>query len=81
MIGEQGAERGRAAARVPTLRDEVDEAKLLKRANRHGDTGAAVNQLEALLHELDAMDNKRLSAVDANPLRAAVAALIASLSG
>ena len=46
-----------------------------------GDTGAAGNQLEALLRELDAMDDKRLSAADASALRAAVAALIASLSG
>jgi DNA/RNA endonuclease G (NUC1) len=45
-----------------------------------GDTSAAANQLEALLRELDAMDNKRLSAADASALRAAVVALIASVT-
>ncbi|MEX2154505.1 MAG: DNA/RNA non-specific endonuclease [Gemmatimonadaceae bacterium] len=46
-----------------------------------GNANAATNQLEALLHELQALvGSGRLSEPDAQPLRAAVLALIASIS-
>jgi DNA/RNA endonuclease G (NUC1) len=46
-----------------------------------GNVTAAVNQLEAFLHEVDAMEkSKRLDAVEANALRSAIMALIASVS-
>lgn len=48
---------------------------------QRGDIGAARNQLEALQRELNAMDNKRLPAADASTLSAAVAAILASLTG
>jgi len=44
-----------------------------------GDAGAARNQLESLLRELGAMEDKRLSAADTAAFRAAVEALINSL--
>jgi len=53
-----------------------------KRQLERGHVTPAVNQLEALLHELDAMVRSgRLSAADAGPLRDLVERLIESLDG
>ena len=49
-------------------------------AIERGETATARNQLEAMLREIAALDNKRLPAADANALSAAVMALIASLA-